>query len=529
MQVEINSSQCKYCNILYFLQIASLFMKKKQFEIALKKQLVGAKNFKCWSVKTLESSLKHDLICPPKRSLERWIAGIPWLSCSTHFDEQNDEFDRLANKLVLASLVAEARRRRKVTLFTEIHDLPTLREGRDLGEWGEQKILVAKDGKGSRRWCLIVDDKVLSIITGLKTLAAGKAGVFFPAGNLVSACRKIKSTKGLADSVEIIICQYPEKISLKTGSLPPKKSVTCTQPKKLSNLDLLEAESIHIMREAVAHAEKPVMLYSVGKDSSVMLHLAKKAFYPSTPPFPLLHVDTRWKFKAMYDFRDIVAEESQMELIVYTNPEGIEKNINPFDHGSALHTNIMKTEGLKKALELNGFDMAFGGARRDEEKSRAKERIFSFRNTNHRWDPKNQRPELWNIYNCHKSPGESVRVFPLSNWTELDIWQYIYRENLTIPPLYFAAERALVKRNDMLIVVDDDRFNIQPKEIIELRRVRFRTLGCYPLTGAVESSATDVPQIILELLQSRISEREGRAIDSDGTSSMEKKKREGYF
>ena len=504
-------------------------MKKKQFEIALKKQLVRAKNFEYWSGETLESSLKNDLICPPKRSLERWIAGIPWLSCSIHLDQQNDEFDKLANKLVLASLLVEARRKRKATLFTEIHDLPAVGKGGDVGECEKQKILVAKDGKGSRRWCLLEDDQVLSIITGFKTLAAGKASVFFPAGNLVSECRKIKSTKNLANGIEINICQYPEKISMKTGSVPRKKSVTCKQPKKLSNLDVLEAESIHIMREAVANAEKPVMLYSVGKDSSVMLHLAKKAFYPNIPPFPLLHVDTRWKFKAMYDFRNIVAEQSQMELIVYTNPEGLEKSINPFDHGSVLHTNIMKTEGLVKAMDLHGFDMAFGGARRDEEKSRAKERIFSFRSTNHRWDPKNQRPELWNLYNCRKSQGESVRVFPLSNWTELDIWQYIYRENIPIVPLYFAAKRAMVERNGMLIMVDDDRFNLQPEETIELRNVRFRTLGCYPLTGAVTSSATDVPQIILELLQSRISEREGRAIDSDGTSSMEKKKQEGYF
>ncbi len=529
MQVEISSSKCKYCNILYFLQVASLFMKKKQFEIALKKQLVGAKNFKCWSVKTLQSSLKHDLMCPPKRTLERWIAGIPWLSCAIHLDQQNDEFDRLANKLVLASLVAEARRKRKLTLFTKIHDLPTLGEGKNSEEGGEQKILVAKDGKGSRRWCLLLDDKVLSIITGLKTLGAGKACVFFPVGNLVSACRKIKSTINEDTDLEINICQYPEKVSIETGSLYQKKSVTYKQPEKLSNLDVLEAESIHIMREAVASAENPVMLYSVGKDSSVMLHLAKKAFYPSTPPFPLLHVDTHWKFKAMYDFRDIVAEESQMDLIVYTNQEGMEKNINPFDHGSALHTDIMKTEGLVKALDLYGFDTAFGGARRDEEKSRAKERIFSFRNIKHRWDPKNQRPELWNLYNCRKSPGEGVRVFPMSNWTELDIWQYIYRENLAIPPLYFAAQRAVVKRDGMLIMVDDDRFNLKPEETIELRNIRFRTLGCYPLTGAIESSASDVPQIILELLQSRISEREGRAIDSDGASSMEKKKREGYF
>jgi sulfate adenylyltransferase subunit 2 len=297
----------------------------------------------------------------------------------------------------------------------------------------------------------------------------------------------------------------------------------------MTHLDRLEAESIHIMREVVAQAENPVMLYSVGKDSSVMLHLAGKAFYPSPPPFPLMHVDTRWKFQAMYDFRDYMAKESGMELIVHVNPEGVAKNINPFDHGSAIHTDVMKTQGLKQALDQHGFDVAFGGARRDEEKSRAKERIFSFRNANHRWDPKNQRPELWNLYNGYKNPAESIRVFPLSNWTELDIWQYIYREQIPIVPLYFAAERPVVERDGMLVMVDDDRIKLAPDEQIESKLIRFRTLGCYPLTGAVESDADDLSSIVLELLNSRTSEREGRAIDSDSSASMEKKKQEGYF
>ena len=297
----------------------------------------------------------------------------------------------------------------------------------------------------------------------------------------------------------------------------------------LSHLDRLEAESIHIIREVMAHAENPVMLYSIGKDSSVMLHLARKAFYPSKPPFPLLHVDTRWKFSAMYEFREQMARESGMELLVHINPEGVAKNINPFDHGSALHTDIMKTEGLKQALDAHGFDVAFGGARRDEEKSRAKERIFSFRNESHRWDPKNQRPELWNLYNCRKNLGESIRVFPLSNWTELDIWQYIYREHIPIVPLYFAAERPVLERNGMLIMVDDDRMQLLPGERIQPRTVRFRTLGCYPLTGAIDSKANDIADILLELLQSTTSERQGRAIDTDSSGSMEKKKQEGYF
>ncbi|MYF52189.1 MAG: sulfate adenylyltransferase subunit CysD [Gammaproteobacteria bacterium] len=297
----------------------------------------------------------------------------------------------------------------------------------------------------------------------------------------------------------------------------------------MTHLDRLEAESIHIIREVLAEAENPVMLYSIGKDSSVMLRLAEKAFYPSPPPFPLMHVDTRWKFQAMYEVRDKIAEETGMDLIVHVNPEGVEKNINPFDHGSALHTDIMKTQGLKQALDKYGFDCAFGGARRDEEKSRAKERVFSFRNSSHRWDPKNQRPELWNLYNGRKSPGESVRVFPLSNWTELDVWQYIYREEIPIVPLYYAAERPVVERDGMLMMVDDDRLKLLPGEKVETKRVRFRTLGCYPLTGAIESDADNMQKILLELLEARTSERQGRAIDSDSDGSMEKKKQEGYF
>jgi sulfate adenylyltransferase subunit 2 len=271
------------------------------------------------------------------------------------------------------------------------------------------------------------------------------------------------------------------------------------------------------------------MLYSVGKDSAVMLHLARKAFYPSPPPFPLLHVDTRWKFQEMYQFRDYMAQQAGMELIVHTNPEGIERNISPLEHGSALHTDIMKTEGLKQALDKHNFDVAFGGARRDEEKSRAKERVFSFRNASHRWDPKNQRPELWNLYNGHKKPDESIRVFPLSNWTELDIWQYIYRENIPIVPLYFAAPRPVIERDGMLMMVDDERLKLMPNESIAIKTIRFRTLGCYPLTGAIESQAANLEEIILELLQARTSERQGRAIDSDSAGSMEKKKQEGYF
>ena len=297
----------------------------------------------------------------------------------------------------------------------------------------------------------------------------------------------------------------------------------------MTHLDRLEAESIHIMREVMADAAKPVMLYSVGKDSAVMLHLARKAFYPSPPPFPLLHVDTTWKFKAMYELRDRMAAESGMELIVYQNPEAKERGINPFDHGP-LHTDMWKTEGLKQALDLHGFDVAFGGARRDEEKSRAKERIFSFRTASHGWDPKKQRPELWNLYNARKAKGESIRVFPISNWTELDIWQYIARENIPIVPLYFAAPRPTVEREGLLLMVDDDRFPLKDGEVPVERSVRFRTLGCYPLTGAVESEATTLSEVIQEMLLTTTSERQGRIIDKDGgDASMEKKKQEGYF
>jgi sulfate adenylyltransferase subunit 2 len=300
-------------------------------------------------------------------------------------------------------------------------------------------------------------------------------------------------------------------------------------PERMTHLKQLEAESIHIMREVAAEFDNPVMLYSVGKDSSVMLHLAKKAFAPGVPPFPLMHVDTTWKFKEMIEFRDHMAEKLGMKLIVHQNPEGLAMNINPFVHGSSKHTDIMKTQGLKQALDKYGFDAAFGGARRDEEKSRAKERVYSFRDEHHRWDPKNQRPELWNTYNGRVNKGESIRVFPLSNWTELDIWQYIYLESIEIPSLYLAKKRPVVERDGMLIMVDDDRMDIKEGEVVEEKMVRFRTLGCYPLTGAVESEATTLPEIIQEMLLTTTSERQGRAIDHDSSGSMEKKKREGYF
>jgi sulfate adenylyltransferase subunit 2 len=297
----------------------------------------------------------------------------------------------------------------------------------------------------------------------------------------------------------------------------------------LTHLQRLEAESIHIMREVVAESDKPVMLYSIGKDSAVMLHLARKAFFPAPPPFPLLHVDTTWKFRAMYEFRDRMATESGMKLIVHQNPEAKKLGINPFEHGSSLHTDMWKTQGLKQALDLHQFDVAFGGARRDEEKSRAKERVFSFRSATHRWDPKNQRPEIWDLYNAKKAKGESIRVFPISNWTELDIWQYIQMESIPIVPLYFAAPRPTVERDGLILMVDDERLPLRDGEVPVQRSIRFRTLGDYPLTGAVESTANSLSEVIKEMLLTRTSERQGRAIDHDQAASMEKKKQEGYF
>ncbi len=318
-------------------------------------------------------------------------------------------------------------------------------------------------------------------------------------------------------------------LSAASLSTPAPQGEGLVSPERLTHLQRLEAESIHILREVVAECERPVMLYSIGKDSAVMLHLALKAFYPAKPPFPLLHVDTTWKFKEMIAFRDRMAKDLGLELLVHTNPEGLAAGVGPFTHGSTVHTDVMKTQALKQALDKYGFDAAFGGARRDEEKSRAKERIFSFRSTAHRWDPKAQRPELWKLYNARKAKGESIRVFPLSNWTELDIWQYIHLNDIPLVPLYFAAKRPVVERDGALIMVDDERMPLAEGERPEMRMVRFRTLGCYPLTGAVESEATTLPEIIQEMLLTTTSERQGRVIDHDQAASMEKKKREGYF
>ncbi|MDB3895687.1 sulfate adenylyltransferase subunit CysD [Alphaproteobacteria bacterium] len=437
-------------------------------------------------------------------------------------DVLKDEHGRPAKQLVTTSIVNEARKKRHLILFAELIEIE------------DCPFLCYHDARGSRRWIKLENKTAGSISKALKAIAdkEGKAVVILPTGELVSLLRIVVQKRGIKLSgysypIRISIDLYHHSLSeIKRKS---EQSSRHEPPTKMSHLDKLEAESIHIIREVIAEATNPVMLYSVGKDSSVMLHLARKAFYPSPLPFPLLHVDTRWKFQAMYDFRDYMVRESGMDLLVYINPEGAAKNINPFDQGAALHTDIMKTQSLKMALDHYQFDVAFGGARRDEEKSRAKERVFSFRTASHRWDPKNQRPELWNLYNGKKNVDENIRVFPISNWTELDIWQYIYREQIPIVPLYFAVERPVIERDGMLMMVDDDRLPLHTNETIHLKKIRFRTLGCYPLTGAIESDADDLASIVLELLSARTSERQGRAIDSDSSTSMEKKKQEGYF
>ena len=475
------------------------------------------------------------------RSTERLLEGLSQIPRAVKVDELRDEDQRPLRRAVVDALQEEAKRKRHHSLVLQIAE----------SEAG--LVVCVNDGRLARHWVFLpsldggMDTQIDTLSAALDLLVQDKAALLWPQGSVLAQCRywvaregthDVLLPSGLSAKFALMAYQAP-KATAGAGVLSSRvarndgaaasAAASNVVADSLSHLDRLEAESIHIMREVVAQAENPVMLYSVGKDSSVMLHLARKAFYPSPPPFPLMHVDTRWKFQAMYDFRDYMAKESGMDLLVHINPEGVAKNINPFDHGSAMHTDVMKTQGLKQALDAHGFDVAFGGARRDEEKSRAKERIFSFRNPAHRWDPKNQRPELWNLYNGQKNPGESIRVFPLSNWTELDIWQYIYREQIPIVPLYFAAERPVVLKDGMWVMVDDDRLPISAEETVQIKRVRFRTLGCYPLTGAVESSADDLSSIVLELLNSRTSERQGRAIDSDSSASMEKKKQEGYF
>lgn len=482
--------------------------------------LMNPPNHVFWDTQRVHDFLREGGESHTLRSTERLLKTAEWLPVALTLSALRDERGRNLRHLVATSIDAQSKKKRLHSLYVQAQKMADRRH-----------LVMANDGRGGRRWCFIEELNTTNLVWALDILCDGKHAILWPSGEITGAFRALHAEQGALQlclpsdtKVTFALPAYHTTLSLLHYPDSPSR-----HDSQLTHLDRLEAESIHIMREVIAQAGSPVMLYSIGKDSSVMLHLARKAFYPSAPPFSLMHVDTRWKFQAMYDFRDQMVKEIGMDLIVHINPEGIKKDINPFDHGSSLHTDVMKTQGLKQALDQYGFDVAFGGARRDEEKSRAKERVFSFRNEAHRWDPKNQRPELWNLYNGYKNPGESIRVFPLSNWTELDIWQYIYREHIPIVPLYFAAERPVVERDGTITMVDDDRMRLLPGEEIQIKRIRFRTLGCYPLTGAVESSADSLPSIILELLQSRTSERQGRAIDSDSSGSMEKKKQEGYF
>lgn len=467
-----------------------------------------------WDTETAFNRLNQEGLADTKRTAERRLHEYGILPELLEAADLKDEQGRPANQVLVEWALAGARKKRWRPLFVQLHQTQT-----------GQLCLHANDLRNARYWVALhgslqTPPSPAEILDALKRIQHHLENqiLALPHGSLVGLLRHSEAPA----NIHLPICAYPPVLPEPDANISRRNSPT-------PHLKKLEAESIHIIREAVAEAENPAMLYSIGKDSSVMLHLARKAFYPAPPPFPLLHVDTRWKFQEMYLFRDYMAKSSGMDLLVHINPEAIERDINPFDHGSALHTTITKTEGLKQALDHYKFDVVFGGARRDEEKSRAKERIFSFRSKTHQWNPKNQRPELWSLYNTRKAPGESIRVFPLSNWTELDVWQYIHQENIPMVPLYFAKKRPVVVRDGLILMVDDDRFRLMPGETIEERVVRFRTLGCYPLSGAIESSATNLPEIILELINSRISERQGRAIDNDGAASMEKKKQEGYF
>ena len=477
-----------------------------------------------WDTKTLLNTLHASGIKMSSRTLDRKLR-LNFLPKPIMVEDIKDQFGSSPNALIVKNWYQEARRKRRISLVFQRVNVQ------------QDDLLMVNDGRGSRKWALFEREAgVKDIVAFFQSLydIYGKEIFIWPSGAGLTVLRDLEKNNftELSELKQRGQCQFMTAVfplkPQKNFFSQPIKERTNNMP-HLSHLEELESQSIHIMREVVAQSENPVMLYSIGKDSSVMLRLAEKAFYPSPLPFPLLHVDTRWKFQAMYEFREKVSKKPGIEMLVYINPDGREKNINPFDHGSALHTDIMKTQALKKALDLYGFDAAFGGARRDEETSRAKERIISVRNRFHQWDPKNQRPELWDIYNGLKQQGESLRVFPLSNWTELDIWQYILLEKIPIVPLYFAEDRPIVERDGMIMLVDDDRLKIFPEEKIKMRKIRFRTLGCYPLTGGLESEADDLEKIILELLESKKSEREGRTIDFDASASMEKKKQEGYF
>lgn len=487
-------------------------MNKKQIASRKNPALLGLDGLRVWDTDLAFEHLQRIGEAGTKRTTERRLNALGLLPEGLAETGLVDENHRPPNRLVLTWAIGQARLRRDRVLFAQLHPLPS-----------GQPCLHLNDARGARFWVPMLKASRETIAQALIAVQnhVGKPITVLPHGALVAHLRDMPGLPNIRFYPEAYQPVLPRELRL-NGNIKPKIPPS-------PHLKRLEAESIHIIREAVAEAQNPVMLYSIGKDSGVMLHLARKAFYPAPPPFPLLHVDTRWKFQEMYLFRDFMARESGMTLLIHTNPEAIEKNINPFDHGSALHTDITKTEGLKQALDHYKFDVVFGGARRDEEKSRAKERVFSFRTATHHWDPKNQRPELWNLYNTRKHQNESIRVFPLSNWTELDIWQYIYQENIPMVPLYFAKPRPVVVRPEMIMMIDDERCRLLPGEEIQIKKVRFRTLGCYPLTGAVESDAETLEDILLEIINARQSERQGRKIDTDNVGSMEKKKQEGYF
>jgi sulfate adenylyltransferase subunit 2 len=491
-------------------------MIKKPFATNLELELLGLDAPRVWDTELAFAHLQAQGEADTKRTAERRLNAMGLVPQELAPELLLDDHDRSPNRLVLDWAIDQGRKRRNRVLFAQLYALP-----------GNSKnghpCLHANDARGARFWVPLASLNDAAIEQALVDLQRhiGKPIAVFPHGSLVAHLRHTSSTTDIQLCPQAYRPVLPAGLSLNSNTKPD----LAPSP----HLKRLESESIHFIREAVAEAQNPVMLYSIGKDSGVMLHLARKAFYPALPPFPLLHIDTRWKFQEMYLFRDFMARESGMDLLVHINPEAIEKNINPFDHGSALHTDITKTEGLKQALDHYKFDVVFGGARRDEEKSRAKERVFSLRTSTHRWDPKNQRPELWNLYNTRKSLGESIRVFPLSNWTELDIWQYIYQENIPMVPLYFAKPRPVVVGPEMIMMVNDERCRLLPGQEVQMMKVRFRTLGCYPLTGAVESEAETLEDILLEIIHARQTERQGRKIDTDSAGSMEKKKQEGYF
>lgn len=472
---------------------------------------LGLDEPRVWSTDSAFEHLRTVGEVDTKRTAERRMNDYGLWPKLLEPEELVDDLGQPTNALLVPWAIDRARAKRKLVLLAQLHTP----KGKDT-----LTILHANDTRGARYWFPIkgvVDQD--AVVRGLKEMAefVGKPIVVLAQDRLVPL---------------LLDAPVPENVEFASSIYAPRLSIDLDRSplaELTPHLKRLEAESIHIIREAAAEAENPVLLHSIGKDSAVMLHLTRKAFFPAPPPMPIMHVDTRWKFREMYLFRDRIAEISGMELIVFTNPEAVEKDINPFDHGTSLYVDITKVDGLKKALDKYKFDVMFGGARRDEEKSRAKERIFSFRSASHRWDPKQQRPELWSLFNTKKNKGESIRVFPLSNWTELDIWQYIYLQNIAVVPLYFAKKRPVVVRNGVILKIDDDRFRLLPGEEIEEKMIRFRSLGCYPLTGAIESTASNLPEIILEVLNAKRSERQGRVVDHESSHGFEKKKQEGHF